>query len=62
MNNEELEQKFSAIVIAIQSEKIDIARQIFNITLKSAVDSSIDKAVNTLNNEKDSLLLEEWDN
>lgn len=57
MNKEELEQKFGAIVIAVQNGKIDIARKIFDITLEKEIEHEIDQVIESMKRNIEVLLL-----
>lgn len=45
MDNNEIEEKFGALIIAVQNDRIDIARKIFDLSMENARNHAIDQAV-----------------
>ena len=48
LNNREMNERFGAIIIAAQNGHIDIARQIFDLSLEFAVADALDQAIDLL--------------
>jgi len=48
MNEIETEEKFSAIIIAIQNGNINIARRVFDFCINSAANEKLDQAISLL--------------
>ena len=44
-DNKEMEEKFGALIIAVQNGHIDIARKIFDLSLEDARKNAIEQAV-----------------
>lgn len=48
MNARETEEKFCAIIIAIQNGNVSIARRVFDICIHDAANDKLDRAINLL--------------
>jgi len=59
MINNEMEKKFSAIVIAVQSNHFDVARQVFDLSIETAVNDKLDEAIDMLKENGELLLSNE---
>ena len=61
MNAKETEEKFCAIIIAIQNGNITIARRVFDICVNDAVNDKLDQAVDLLKRNGHTSLCRELD-
>ena len=49
LNTEEMDERFGALIIAAQNGHIEIARQLFDMSLDIAAMNSLDQAIELLN-------------
>lgn len=61
MNEIETEQKFSAIIIAIQNGNINIARRVFDFCVNDAANEKLDRAIQLLRKKGHIILSNELD-
>jgi hypothetical protein len=61
MDAKETEEKFCAIIIAIQNGNITIARRVFDICIHNAANDKIDLAINLLKENGQEILGNELD-
>jgi len=61
MNEIETEQKFSAIIIAIQNGNISIARRVFDFRVNDAANEKLDRAIQLLRKKGHIILSNELD-
>lgn len=59
MTNNEIGKKFSAIVIAIQSNHLNVARQVFDLSIQTAVNEKLDQAIEILKENGEIILSNE---
>lgn len=56
MDEQEIDEKFGAIVIAIESERIDVARQVFDILLEEVIKDEINREIESIKRNIEVLL------
>jgi hypothetical protein len=61
MDDIETEEKFSAIIIAIQNGNINIARRVFDFCINNAANDKLDRAIKLLRKNGHILLSNELD-
>jgi len=49
LNNQETDERFDAMIIAVQNGHINIAREIFDMSLEIATINALDQAIELLN-------------
>ena len=61
MDAKETEEKFCAIIIAIQNGNVTIARRVFDHCIHNAVNEKLDRAINLLRENGQEILGDELD-